>query len=90
MTIPVRTVRIDQIELLGYEWPIAEIRVTCGKGTYIRSLARDLGVLLNTGGHLASLRRLAVGEYDLSKAVTHERLTQSIHGQDLLPTPVKQ
>ncbi|MEO1236490.1 MAG: tRNA pseudouridine(55) synthase TruB, partial [Planctomycetota bacterium] len=50
-----RTVRIDAVELLGYEWPTVMLRVTCGKGTYIRSMGRDLGVALGTGGHLASL-----------------------------------
>ena len=67
--IPTRTVRIDAIDLLRYHWPVAAIRVTCGKGTYIRSLARDLGRALGTGGHLASLRRTAVGPYTLDTAV---------------------
>lgn len=82
-----RTVRIDAIELLAYAWPLVDLRITCGKGTYIRSLARDLGKALGTGGHLAALRRLAVGEYDLSKAVTAERLKSPITQDDLLPTP---
>lgn len=82
-----RTVRIDGIALLHYAWPIAAIRVTCGKGTYIRSLARDLGMELRTGGHLASLRRLAVGPYDLTGAVTIERLREPITQADLLPMP---
>ena len=62
-----RQVRIDAIELLDYTWPISTIRVTCGKGTYIRSLGRDLGVALGTGGHLASLRRTAVGPYRVGR-----------------------
>lgn len=67
--LPSRMVRIDAIELLSYDWPLVELSITCGKGTYIRSLARDLGKTLGTGGHLSALRRLTVGPYDLAKAV---------------------
>lgn len=82
-----RRVRIDAIELLHYVWPIVALRIICGRGTYIRSLARDLGVALGTGGHLASLRRTAVGPYELSRAVTSERLASPILQTDLLPPP---
>jgi len=88
--MPTRIVRIDQIELLMYDWPIASLRITCGKGTYIRSLARDIGMKLGTGGHLASLRRTAIGPYDLSMAVTQERLKEPIGQADLLPVPEKE
>ncbi len=87
VTPPPRPVRIDAIELLQYVWPIAQVRITCGKGTYIRSIARDLGTALHTGGHLASLRREAVGEYTLAQAVTAERLLEPIGAADLLPMP---
>jgi tRNA pseudouridine55 synthase len=80
-----RTVRIDVIALLAYVWPLARVRVDCGRGTYIRALARDLGVKLGTGGHLAALRRTAVGRFDLTLAVTAERLTRPITQNDLLP-----
>jgi tRNA pseudouridine55 synthase len=60
-----RRVRIDAIEVASLAWPIARLSVTCGKGTYIRSIARDLGVALGTGGHLASLRRTRVGPFTL-------------------------
>ena len=79
-----RTVRVDAIELLDYAWPNARIRVACGKGTYIRSLARDLGARLGTGGHLASLRRLAVGPFDLAAAVPICRLDQPLTQADLV------
>ncbi len=85
--LPVRTVRIDAIELLGYAWPHATLRVTCGKGTYIRSLARDLGRALRTGGHLASLRRTAVGPYTADHAWRLERVRQGVTQSDLLPAP---
>ena len=64
-----RPVRIDEIQVLSYDWPILAIRVRCGRGTYIRAIARDLGEALNTGGYLLSLRRTRVGEFDISKAV---------------------
>ena len=51
-----------------------EIRVRCSSGTYIRTLADDVGRALGVGGHLASLRRLKVGEFDLDEAVTLEAL----------------
>lgn len=85
--MPARTVRIDAIELNRYDWPLLDITVTCGRGTYIRSLARDIGVRLGTGGHLASLRRTAVGPYTLDKAITFDRLESPLRQEDLLPTP---
>ncbi len=84
VTIAPRTVRIDAIDLLSYEWPLVTLRVTCGKGTYIRSLARDLGVALNTGGHLAALRRTRSGPFNLQNAADEERMRQPITQADLL------
>lgn len=92
VSIPSRTVRIDGIDLLHYEWPLVTLRVTCGKGTYIRSLARDLGSALGTGGHLASLQRCSIGPYDLTAAVTMDHLDQHpLRQADLLspPPPLK-
>src|SRR5699024_1534984 len=50
--------------------------ISCSSGTYIRSLARDMGVALGTGGHLAALRRTRVGPYDLSSARTLDQLAE--------------
>ena len=82
-----RWVRIDAIELLAYDWPTATIRVTCGKGTYIRSIGRDLGVALGTGGHLAMLRRTAVGRYLVDDAWPIERFDEPVKEADLLALP---
>lgn len=90
VVIPEKTVRIDAVEVLGYAWPELSIRVRCGRGTYIRSLARDLGVGLGTGGHLASLRRTAVGPYTLAEASPIERCERPITAADLLPMPAGQ
>ncbi|MEM7626370.1 MAG: tRNA pseudouridine(55) synthase TruB [Planctomycetota bacterium] len=84
-----RLVRIDAVELLGYVWPVATVRVTCGKGTYIRSLGRDLGVALGTGGHLASLRRTAVGPYRVEDAVAIERFETALTAVELLTVPIR-
>ena len=81
-----RLVRIDAIELLGYDWPIARLRITCGKGTYIRSVGRDLGVALGTGGHLAALRRTATGCFNVEDAVPLEAFKDGWpEGLTLLP-----
>jgi tRNA pseudouridine55 synthase len=82
-----RTVHIDVIELTAYDWPIAALRVVCGKGTYIRSIARDLGQVLGTGGYLTSLRRTTIGPYDLASAVDEQRLTEPLTQADLLDIP---
>ncbi|MFW5682051.1 MAG: tRNA pseudouridine(55) synthase TruB [Phycisphaeraceae bacterium] len=82
-----RRVRIDALDLRRYDWPELELTVTCGKGVYIRSIARELGQRLGTGGHLRSLRRTAVGRFTLAQAVTIERLEQPIDQSDLLPLP---
>ena len=83
--LPPRPVRIDRLELLRYEWPLAELEVHCGKGTYIRSLARDLGKALGTGGHCASLRRTAVGPFDESMAKPLADLPAQLGASDLVP-----
>ncbi|HEY0737588.1 MAG TPA: tRNA pseudouridine(55) synthase TruB [Herpetosiphonaceae bacterium] len=64
-----RTVEIDRIEVLDWQPPIVTLDVVCGKGTYIRSLARDLGATLGCGAHLAALRRTQVGPLGIDSAV---------------------
>ncbi len=56
-----RAVQIHCIEILRWEPPLLELRVSCGAGTYLRALARDLGEVLSTDGYLAGLRRTAAG-----------------------------
>src|SRR4051812_48814027 len=56
-----RTVRIDAIRVRAYEWPFLDVEIDCGKGTYIRSIARDLGAKLGCGGMVETLRRTRVG-----------------------------
>lgn len=67
--LPPRPVRIDRIELLHLDWPRATIRVDCGKGTYIRSIGRDLGTALGTAAYLTDLCRERVGDFTLADAL---------------------
>ena len=69
-----RQAKIERIDLLSFRPPLVELEVRCGKGTYIRTLADDLGRLLGCGAHLAALRRTAVGPFDVDDAVAVDRL----------------
>jgi tRNA pseudouridine55 synthase len=71
-----KRVRIDAVDVVDYAWPIATLDVRSGKGVYIRSLARDLGERLGTGGTLRSLRRTAVGEYTIDRATPLDDLPE--------------
>jgi tRNA pseudouridine55 synthase len=72
------------IQLLGYSYPHIELKVSCSKGTYIRSLAHDLGKALGCGGHLAALQRTRCGPYHLADSFDGMLLEQSHCLQDLL------
>lgn len=61
---------IKEINTVKFELPVLEIKVICSKGTYIRSLVRDIGRSLNSGAHLIKLVRTAIGDYKLSKALS--------------------
>ena len=81
-----RTVRVSSLTVLGIR-PQADlldvdIEVTCSSGTYIRSIARDLGAALGVGGHLTALRRTRVGPYALAAARTLDQLAVSL---ELIP-----
>jgi cobalt-precorrin-5B (C1)-methyltransferase len=58
-----RPVQVHAIEIIRYDYPILELEVRCGKGTYIRSLARDIGARLGCGGYVQALRRTRVGPF---------------------------
>lgn len=82
-----RRVRIDAIAVVSYVWPLLVVEVRCGRGTYIRSLARDLGRALGTGGSLASLCRTAVGPYRVEDALAFDALPERLTQEALLPIP---
>lgn len=81
-----RPVTINSIELRSYNWPFIDLDIRSGKGVYIRSLARDLGAALGTGGSLAALRRTAVGQFTIAQATRLDDLPGVLTQADLLPT----
>ncbi len=71
--LPPRDVVIDECAILSYEHPDLVLRVRCGSGTYIRSLAHDLGIALRCGGYLSALRRTKVGEWSSEGACSPDQ-----------------
>jgi tRNA pseudouridine55 synthase len=75
---PPRTVEVDRIDLIAWGSPDLTLDVTCSPGTYIRSLAHDLGQRLAVGGYLAALTRRASGRWRLQDATTLDDLKQAV------------
>jgi len=76
-----RQVEISRLELLAWQTPVVTIEVDCGGGTYIRSLAQDIGVALDCGAHLKKLVRLKSGSFHIDDAVSLEVLEEVLrHG----------
>lgn len=80
-----RAVEVYGIDLLRYEWPELDVEVRCGMGTYIRSLARDLGEALGVGGYVRVLRRTRVGPFAPEQAAPLDA-TPDQAGAKLLPS----
>jgi len=80
-----RPVTIYALELLDWQPPDLTLRVACSAGTYIRSLAHDLGEWLGCGGHITALRRTAVGQFTVDAAVPLDQVTADNLGDYLLP-----
>ena len=68
--IPERTVTIYSLQQIGYEYPILKIRAHVSSGTYIRTLAEDIGKALGTGAYCQQLRRMRIGDFDIQDAQT--------------------
>ena len=81
---PPRTVTIHALTLLGCDGMYADIEVHCSKGTYIRTLAQDIGRLLGCGAHLQALRRLKVGPFHLDDSVALDTLQTMSEPQSVL------
>jgi tRNA pseudouridine55 synthase len=73
-----REVEIKEIEILEINLPYVKLRISCSKGTYIRSLAHDLGQQLGCGAHLLSLRRTRVGPFGLEEALNLEDISAAV------------
>lgn len=81
-----KTLVIDEIELLACELPDIRIRVVCSKGTYIRALARDIGIALHSGAHLTALERTRVGEVRLEDCLALDQVEAWVDAQELTPS----
>ena len=80
-----RPVTVYELTLVRFDDGVIQIRLTCSAGTYVRSIAHDLGVVLGCGAHLSSLRRLAVGPFGIDQAVTLQQLAEEDWQRWLLP-----
>ena len=80
-----KTVRVDEIELTNYDddKKTASIRVVCGKGTYIRSLARDIGRALNSGAYLTALRRTKAGSFCVENCIDYDHFQDWLDAQEI-------
>lgn len=78
-----RPVTVEKISDVDYDWPKVTMRLRVSSGTYIRSLARDLGQKLGVGGYLSALTRERIGEYNLSKALNLDGLSGELISQHL-------
>jgi len=84
-------VRVDRFEILDYRRPRATFRISCSGGTYVRSLAHDLGTALGCGGHLGSLRRTANGPFRVADSHSMESVEEAARAGRLgtLLTPLE-
>lgn len=84
--IPMREVEITEIKVLGWtegDYPELDIAIACGSGTYIRSIARDLGEKLGYGATLSSLRRTYSNGFDLEASLSFDQVTELMRSQSL-------
>lgn len=76
-----KTLVIDEIELIDCQLPSITIRVVCSKGTYIRALARDIGIALQSGAHLTALQRTRIGNITLNQCLEYEDFVNQLANQ---------
>jgi len=73
-----KQITVPEFEITGFRLPVISFRIVCSKGTYIRSVARDLGEKLNCGAYLSSLCRTRIGNYHLKNAFDLENLRKQL------------
>lgn len=73
-----KEIEIYNLEIIDYQFPVLKLLVECSKGTYIRSLAHDIGKALNSGAYLHSLKRTAIGKYKIEDAWEIEDLVAAL------------
>jgi len=77
-------IKISYIEVLNFDFPNITIKIGCSKGTYVRALARDIGLRLNSGAHLVKLQRTKIGVHNISKAISiddFENIIKDLHNK---------
>jgi tRNA pseudouridine55 synthase len=79
--IQARKTTIHEFEITRIQLPEVDFRVTCSKGTYIRSLAYDFGLALQSGGHLSALRRTKIGDYEVVNAISPDAFEKSLQNE---------
>ena len=76
LELPASRISIKEINIEKFELPQLILRISCSKGTYIRSLARDIGRELESGAHLCGLTRTRIGKYELTKAISPDKFEE--------------
>lgn len=79
-----RMIAISEFDLTNISLPDVDFRISCTKGTYIRSIARDFGLALDSGAYLSALRRTRIGEYTIQEAKTLEEIEKEITENNLI------
>ncbi len=85
--IKARTVTVSEFEITKFEANEVHFRIVCSKGTYIRSIAYDFGIALNSGAHLSVLRRTKIGDFHVDKAVSIEAFINNLNPDFLNKEP---
>lgn len=83
-----RKVKIYNIKVLDYKYPRLKIEVRCGKGTYIRSLANDIGQKLSTGAYLEKLIRAEIGDFNIKNSVKLDKLNSRNWTKKIIPANI--
>ena len=85
ISLKAKEIEIHSIQVLRYEWPLLELEIVCGSGTYIRSIARDLGTQLGCGGLMSRLERTQIGDFSVSHSIPVDDLTRDNLPEHLCP-----
>ena len=85
-----KTLQIDEIEILDFDADsmLLSLRIVCGKGTYIRALARDVGKALHSGAYLTALRRTRVGEIGVDHCISLDAFQEWLDAQPIEHSPL--
>jgi tRNA pseudouridine55 synthase len=78
LKLKAQKIKIFSIELIHFDLPFVKVRITCSKGTYIRALARDIGIALDSGAYLSELRRTQIGSLNVNNAISINEFEKSL------------